>query len=226
MFFIAAKKSIRAVMAELPGSTSRSRRDPRRRRRTSATARARSGGPLRSRSSSANPEVARRIAEAARPTIVLAGDAADESCCSKNIERTDVFCAVTNDDGLTPVVDARTAPRRPQGHGADQPPGLRRPGRGRHARSTWRSHRSRRRSVLLTHIPPRCRACMRCAAVRPKPSRLSPRRPPDSQVVGRRIDEIRLPPAPTIGAVVRTARSHHLPPRHAAVEPDDHVIYS
>jgi trk system potassium uptake protein len=46
-----------------------------------------------------NPEAATRLSEALTSTIVLRGDAADEDLLrEENIDRTDVFCAITNDD--------------------------------------------------------------------------------------------------------------------------------
>ena len=44
-------------------------------------------------------EVAQSLAEQLSETLVLQGDAADEDLLrEENIERTDIFCAVTNDD--------------------------------------------------------------------------------------------------------------------------------
>ncbi len=46
-----------------------------------------------------NPDRAKQVAEELEKTIVLQGDAADEDLLlEENIENTDVFCAVTNDD--------------------------------------------------------------------------------------------------------------------------------
>ncbi len=100
VFFIAAKKDIRAVMSEL--------------RRLEKPARhviIAGGGNIGKRLAAAlendyqvklidhNPARARAVSEELSRTIVLQGDAADaDLLLAENIEETDVFCALTNDD--------------------------------------------------------------------------------------------------------------------------------
>ena len=100
VFFIAAKKHIRVVMKEL-------RRLDKPVKRIIVAG----GGNIGVRLASAlehhyqvklidhNPARSRTISELLDKTIVLYGDAADEEMLlDENIEHTDVFCAVTNDD--------------------------------------------------------------------------------------------------------------------------------
>ncbi len=100
VFFIAARKNIRVVMSELR------KLDKKLRRLIIA-----GGGNIGTRLAQAmereyqvkiierDPGCARRITERLARTIVLAGDAADEELLlEENIENTDVFIAVTNDD--------------------------------------------------------------------------------------------------------------------------------
>ena len=100
VFFIAARKNIRAVMGELR------RLDKPVKRIILA-----GGGNIGQRLALAlendyqvkiidhNEEHARSIANGLKKTIVLQGDAADENLLiEENIENTDVFCAATNDD--------------------------------------------------------------------------------------------------------------------------------
>ncbi len=100
VFFVAAANNIPAVMAEL-----RKAEKPFRRLIFAG------GGNIGKRLASAlendyrvkiiehNEEQARRVSEDLHHTIVLQGDAADEDLLlEENIEDTDVFCAVTNDD--------------------------------------------------------------------------------------------------------------------------------
>lgn len=100
VFFIAARDNIRAVMAEL-----RKKDKPIKRLILAG------GGNIGTRLAQAleeryqvkiierNGPNARAISERLARTIVLHGDAADEELLlEENIEHTDVFCAVTNDD--------------------------------------------------------------------------------------------------------------------------------
>lgn len=100
VFFIAAKKNIRAVMSEL-----RKLEKPVKRVMLAG------GGNIGKRLARAlehryqvkiiehNAENARAISEQLEKTIVLLGDAADEELLlEENVENTDVFCALTNDD--------------------------------------------------------------------------------------------------------------------------------
>ncbi len=100
VFFIAARKNIRVVMSELR------KLDKKLRRIIIA-----GGGNIGTRLAQSlereyqvkiierDPACARRISERLARTIVLTGDAADEELLlEENIENTDIFCAVTNDD--------------------------------------------------------------------------------------------------------------------------------
>ena len=100
VFFIVARKNIRAVMGEM-------RQLDRKVKRIIIAG----GGNIGTRLAYAleqdyqvkiiehNPDNARQISERLARTIVLGGDAADEELLlEENIEHTDVFCAVTNDD--------------------------------------------------------------------------------------------------------------------------------
>lgn len=100
VFFIAARKNIRAVMSEL-------RKVDRPNKRVILAG----GGNIGKRLAAAlehnyqvkiiehNRERTRALSEDLNRTIVLHGDAADEELLlEENIENTDVFCALTNDD--------------------------------------------------------------------------------------------------------------------------------
>jgi trk system potassium uptake protein TrkA len=100
VFFIAAKKDIRAVMSEL-----------RRQEKPARHVIIAGGGNIGKRLAAAleddyqvklidhNPARARAVSEELSRTIVLQGDAADaDLLLAENIEETDVFCALTNDD--------------------------------------------------------------------------------------------------------------------------------
>lgn len=100
VFFIAATENIPAVMAEL-----RRAEKPHRRLMFAGGGNIgrRLAGQLekdyRVKVIERNQQVARKVAEQLRHTIVLHGNAADEDLLlEENIEDTDVFCAVTNDD--------------------------------------------------------------------------------------------------------------------------------
>lgn len=112
VFFLAAAKNISAVMKEL-----RRAEKPFRRlifagagnigRRLAAALE----GRFRVKIIEHNPEHAREAAEHLKHSIVLQGDAADEDLLlEENIEDTDVFCAVTNDDEVN-ILSAMLAKR-------------------------------------------------------------------------------------------------------------------
>ncbi|MGD8575828.1 MAG: Trk system potassium transporter TrkA, partial [Thiohalophilus sp.] len=100
VFFIAASKNIRSVMSEL-------RRVDKPYKRITIVG----GGNIGKRVAQAlernyqvklidhNPDRTRAISNELSKTMVLCGDAADEELLlEENIEKTDVFCALTNDD--------------------------------------------------------------------------------------------------------------------------------
>lgn len=171
-------------------------------------------------------ERARAISEELDKTIVLNGDAADEALLQdENIEHTDVFCSVTNDDEAN-IVSAMLAKRL----GARKVMAL--INRAAYAdlvesgiidiaisphQATIGSLLAhvRRGDVVVVHSLRRG-AAEAIEAIAHGDIR-------SSKVVGRRIEDIKLPAGITIGAVVKddNVRIAH---RDTVIEPDDHVI--
>lgn len=171
-------------------------------------------------------ERARRLSEQVKKTIVLVGDAANEALLQEeNIESVDVFCAVTNDDEaniLSSMLAKRLGARKAlslinrlayvdlvEGGVIDI------------AISPQQSTVSallahvRRGDVVRVHSLRRG-AAEAIEAVAHGDSR-------NSRVVGRRIEEIKLPPGTTIGAIARGDEvliAHH----DTMIESGDHVI--
>jgi trk system potassium uptake protein TrkA len=171
-------------------------------------------------------EQARRIAEDLRHTIVLAGDAADEDLLlEENIEDTDVFCAVTNDDEAN-ILSAMLAKRL----GARKVMAL--INRASYVdlveSSTIDIAISPQQATigtLLTHVRRgdvvMVHSLRRGAAEAIEAVAHGDRN--SSRVVGRRIEELRLPEGTSIGAVVRgedVIIAHH----DTVIGPEDHVI--
>lgn len=228
VFFIAARKSIRAVMSELR------KLDKKVKRLILA-----GGGNIGTRLARAledrlqvkiiehNPDIARHISEQLTRTIVLLGDAADEDLLlEENIEHTDVFCAVTNDDEAN-ILSAMLAKRL----GARKALSLiNRPSYVDLVESAGIidvaiSPQQATIGTLLTHIRRgdvvKVHSLRRGAAEAIEAIAHGDRK--TSKVVGRRIEEINLPPGTTIAALVRNDEviiCHH----DSLVEPDDHVI--
>jgi trk system potassium uptake protein TrkA len=100
IFFIAAPKHIRAVMSELRRLEKPYKRLIFAGSGNIGTRLARAlEGSYRVKVIEHNQERCRQVAEELERTIVLQGDAADEELLiEENVENTDVFCAVTNDD--------------------------------------------------------------------------------------------------------------------------------
>jgi trk system potassium uptake protein TrkA len=100
VFFIAAPKHIRAVMSELQHLEKPYKRLIFAGSGNIGTRLARAlEGNYRVKVIEHNQERCRQVAEELERTIVLQGDAADEELLiEENVENTDVFCAVTNDD--------------------------------------------------------------------------------------------------------------------------------
>ena len=166
------------------------------------------------------------LAETLDKTIVLHGDAADqELLLEENIERTDVFCALTNDDEAN-ILSAMLAKRL----GARKVMSLiNRPSYVDLVESgiidiaispqqvtigTLLTH-VRRGDVVAVHSLRRG-AAEAIEAVAHGDSKTS-------KVVGRQIEEIRLPPGTTIGAIVRgdeVVIAHH----DTVIESEDHLI--
>jgi trk system potassium uptake protein TrkA len=227
VFFVAAPKHIRSVMSELR------RLDKPYKRLIFA-----GGGNIGTRLArvternyrvkviESDLERCKHIAEALERTIVLHGDAADEELLlEENIEDTDVFCAVTNDDEAN-ILSAMLAKRL----GARKVMAL----INRTAyvdlvqsgpidvaispqQATIGSllKHVRRGDVVMVHSLRRGAAEAIEAIAHGDPG--------SSKVVGRPIEAINLPKGASIGAVVRGDQvliAHH----DTVIQPDDHVI--
>jgi trk system potassium uptake protein len=227
VFFIAAKKNIRAVMSEL-----RKLEKPVKRVMLAG------GGNIGKRLATAlekryqvkiierNPDRSRALAEDLSRTIVLQGDAADEELLlEENIENTDVFCALTNDDEaniLSAMLAKRLGARKVMSiinraayvdlvqsdviDVAISP---------QHATIGSLLAHVRRGDVVVVHSLRRGAAEAIEAVAHGDAN--------TSKVVGRAIENIKLPPGTTIGAIVRGDEviiAHH----DTRIEPEDHVI--
>lgn len=227
VFFIAARKNIRAVTSEL-----RKLDKPYKRVIIAG------GGNIGKRLAEVlegryqvkiiehNHQRARQLSEVLDKAIVLQGDAADEDLLlEENIENTDVFCALTNDDEAN-ILSAMLAKRL----GARKVMSL--INRASYvdlvesdvidiaispqqvtigALLTY----VRRGDVVAVHSLRRGAAEAIEAVAHGDPR--------TSKVVGRLIEEIKLPPDTTIGAIVRGEEviiAHH----DTLIESDDHVI--
>ena len=227
VFFIAAKKNIRAVMSEL-------RRLDKPYKRIMIAG----GGNIGSRLALAidgqyqvklieqSYGRCRELSEQLKHTIVLNGSASDtELLTSENIEGTDVFCALTNNDevnimvamlakrlGASKVITLTTNPAYIdllQGDEID----------------IALSPQQITIGSLLTHVRRgdiyNVHALRRGAAEAIE--MIAHGDAHSSKVVGRRLDEIDLPDGVTIGAIVRD-KEVLIAHRHIVVETDDHVI--
>lgn len=228
VFFVAARKNIRAVMSEL-------RRLDKPVKRIMLAG----GGNIGMRLAKSletkyqvklieqNRQRCRAIADELKKTIVLRGDAADEDLLlEENIENTDVFCALTNDDEAN-ILSAMLAKRR----GARTVMAL--INRAAYVDLIQSSDdidvaispqqatigsllaHIRRGDVATVHSLRRG-AAEAIEAIAHGDSG-------SSEVIGRRIDQIRLPRGTTIGAIVRSEEvvmAHH----DTVIEPEDHVI--
>ena len=227
VFFVAAKKNIRAVMGEL-------RRLDRPNKRIILAG----GGNIGTRlarvlessyrvkiieqSASRTQEISQLLAR----TIVLHGDAADEELLlEENIENTDVFCALTNDDEaniLSAMLAKRLGARRVMAlvnraayvdlvESGDIDIAI---SPQQATIGTLLAH-VRRGDVVKVHSLRRGAAeAIEAIAHGDRSS---------SKVVGRRIDELNLPQGTTIGAIVRgkdVVIAHH----DTVIEAEDHVI--
>ncbi len=227
VFFIAAKQDIRAVMSEL-------------RRLDSPVKRIiiAGGGNIGKRLAKAlepvyqvkiidhNTARTQAIAEELTKTIVLQGDAADEELLlEENIENTDVFCALTNDDEaniLSAMLAKRLGARKVMAlinraayvdlvesgdiDIAISPPQA--------TIGSLLTH-VRRGDVVVVHSLRRG-AAEAIEAVAHGDMR-------SSKVVGRAVQDIRLPPGTTIGALVRgneVVIAHH----DTVIQAEDHLI--
>jgi len=227
VFFVAARKHIRAVMGEL-----RKKDKPVRRVILAG------GGNIGLRLASAiegrsqvkiierDAERARDLSERLDKTIVLLGDAADEELLlEENIESTDVFCALTNDEEAN-ILSAMLAKRM----GARKVMSL--INRASYVNLVQSgsidvaiSPQQATIGSLLTHVR-RGDVVMVHSLRRGAAEAIEAVAHGDhksSRVVGRSIDEIKLPRGATIGAVVRgedVIIAHH----DTVIKTDDHVI--
>ncbi|MDZ7803295.1 Trk system potassium transporter TrkA [Thiohalophilus sp.] len=227
VFFIAASKNIRTVMSEL-------RRLDKPYKRIMIVG----GGNIGKRVAQAlerkyqvklidhNPERTRQISNELSKTMVLCGDAADEELLlEENIDKTDVFCALTNDDEaniLSSMLAKRLGARKAitlinRAAYVD----LIQSGVIDIALSPQQSTigsllaHVRRGDVVKVHSLRRGAAEAIEAIAHGDIN--------TSKVVGRKIEELKLPPGTTIGAIVRDKEviiAHH----DTLIEPDDHVI--
>ena len=169
---------------------------------------------------------AREIAEDLLNSIVLVGDCADEELLrEENIEETDIYCALTNDDEAN-ILSAMLAKRM------GCPRVLALINRTAYAELVEGgpidiaiSPQQVTLSALLAHIregaPARVHSLRRGAAEAVEVVVRGDRR--SSKVVGRGLEEIELPPTATIGGIVRGEKlliAHH----DIVIEPEDHVI--
>jgi trk system potassium uptake protein TrkA len=148
-----------------------------------------------------NPVRVQRISQELSRSLVLLGDAADEELLvEENIENTDVFCAVTNDDEAN-ILSGMLAKRL----GARKVISL----------------INRSAYVDLVQSGDMVHSLRRGAAEAIEAVAHGDRK--TSRVVNRAVGEIRLPPQTTIGAIVRgdeVIMAHH----DTVIEAEDHVI--
>ncbi|MFQ5993490.1 MAG: Trk system potassium transporter TrkA [Acidiferrobacterales bacterium] len=229
VFFLAAKKHIRAVMSEL-----RDLDKPGKRVMLAG------GGNIGRRLAlelerrnflvklvESNAARARQVAEELHKTIVLLGNAADEELLIKEgIDDTDTFCAVTNDDEaniLAAMLAKRLGAHRVMSlikspayvdlvqSGANIDIAI----SPQQATIGSLLTHVRRGDVVAVHSLRRGAAEAIEAVVHGNPG--------SSRVCGRAIQDIRLPPGTTIGALVRKKEvivCHH----DTVIQPNDHVI--
>lgn len=227
VFFIAAKRHIRVVMKEL-------RRLDRPVKRVILAG----GGNIGVRLAKAleykyqvklidhNADRSKGISEELEKTIVLHGDAADEELLmDENIEHTDVFCAVTNDDEAN-ILSAMLAKRL----GAQKVMAL--INRAAYVDLVQSgiidiaiSPQQATIGSLLTHVRrgdvTAVHSLRRGAAESIEAVAHGDNK--SSKVVGRAIEDIKLPSGTNIGAIVRGDEviiAHH----NTVIEADDHVI--
>jgi trk system potassium uptake protein TrkA len=174
-----------------------------------------------------NPATARSLSEQLSRAIVLQGDAADENLLrQENIENMDVFCAVTNDDEAN-ILSAMLAKRM----GAHKVmASINRVSYVDLVESSGIidvaiSPQQATIGSLLAHVRrgdvAKVHSLRRGAAEAIEAVAHGDYK--TSKVVGRRLDEIRLPPGTTIGAVAREDEviiCHH----DTMIQAEDHVI--
>jgi len=227
VFFLAARKHIRAVTSEL-----RNLEKPVKRVMIAG------GGNIGLRLAESiedhyqvklidcNSETTRILSESLDKTIVLLGDAADEELLlEENIENTDVFCALTNDEEaniLSSMLAKRLGARKVMSL-------INRPAYVDLVQSDIIdiavSPQQATIGSLLTHVRrgdvAAVHSLRRGAAEAIEAVAHGDNK--NSKVVGRSVDEVTLPPGTTIGAIVRGEQviiAHH----DTVIETEDHVI--
>ncbi|GMQ88252.1 MAG: Trk system potassium transporter TrkA [Gammaproteobacteria bacterium] len=227
VFFLAARKHIRAVTGEL-----RNLEKPVKRVMIAG------GGNIGLRLAESiegryqvklidcDSETTRKLSESLDKTIVLLGDAADEELLlEENIENTDVFCALTNDEEAN-ILSAMLAKRlgarkvmslinRPAYVDLVQSDVIDIAVSPQQATIGSLLTYVRRGDVAAVHSLRRG-AAEAIEAVAHGDNKTS-------KVVGRSVDEVKLPPGTTIGAIVRGEKviiAHH----DTVIETEDHVI--
>lgn len=227
VFFIAASENIRDVMSEL-----RKLEKPYKRliiagagnigRRLAESLEHKHRVKLIEKNQARSKEIAERL----DMTIVLTGDAADEQLLlEENIENTDVFCSVTNDDEAN-ILSAMLAKRLGAGRVMAL---INRPAYVDLVQSGTIdiaiSPEQATIGSLLTHVRRgdvvQVHSLRRGAAESMEAVAHGDRA--SSKVVGRKIEEIKLPTGTTIGAIVRGEQvliAHH----DTVIESGDHVI--
>lgn len=229
VFFLAAKKHIRAVMSEM-------RKLDKRVKRIMIAGGGNIGLRLASQLESGNyltkvieldAAHARKVAEQLNKTIVLLGNAADEDLLLKEgVEDTDIFCAITNDDEaniLSAMLAKRLGARKVMSL-IKSPAYVDLVESGANIDIAVSPQQAiigsllahvRRGDVVAVHSLRRGAAEAIEAVAHGDTS--------SSRVVGHAIGDIKLPRGTTIGALVRNKKviiCHH----DTVIEPNDHVI--
>ncbi len=227
VFFLADRKNIRIVMSEL--------------RRADKPVRGiflAGGGNIgrslaRSLENTHNVKILERsrerskvLAESLQNSIVLVGDCADEDLLrEENIDQTDVYCALTNDDEAN-ILSAMLAKRLgcPRVISLINRPAYAELVEGGSIDIAV-SPQQVTLSALLTHVRQgtmvRVHSLRRGAAEAIEAVAIGDRR--TSRVIGRAVEELELPPGTTIGGIVRGEKlmiAHH----DVIIEPGDHLI--
>ena len=228
VFFIAAKAHIREVMSEL-----RNVETPGHRVILAGAgniglrlARTLEDNGYRVKLIKRNPDRIREVADLLEDTVVLHGDAADQELLwQENIDQTEVFCALTNADEAN-ILSGMLAKRLGAKHAIALV-----------TRSAYVdliessvldvaiSPQLATVGTLLTHIRRGDMAAvhsLRRGAAEAIEA-IAHGDPATSQVVGRRIDQISLPPGTTLGALVR-GDDVIIAKGNTVIEAEDHVI--